>query len=58
MKCTKCKMELEIDETYDYENDEYFIIEKVIGYCPKCEKEYRWELVYKYCEEENLVECT
>ena len=58
MKCTKCKTELEIDEVRDCEYDEDFIVEKVVGYCPKCEKEYRWELVYKYYKEQNLMECT
>ena len=58
MNCLKCETELEIDETCDYESNGDFIIEKVIGYCPKCEKEYRWKIVYKYYREQNLVECT
>lgn len=58
MNCPKCKTELEIDDTYDYECDGDFFYEKVVGGCPNCGKEYQWELVYQYYGEENLVECT
>lgn len=41
--CPHCKAELEMDDTYDMEYDDEYILLYHIGHCPKCDKEYQWQ---------------
>ena len=42
-KCPHCKTELETDDTYDLDYDYEGINLRVVGHCPKCDREYQWE---------------
>ena len=41
-KCPKCGVELECDDTYDFEYDEDGMILYQVGGCPKCGQGYQW----------------
>ena len=41
--CPHCKVELELDDTYDMDYDEEGITLRQVGHCPNCDKEYQWE---------------
>ena len=48
-KCPICNVELIEDDTYDQSIDESFGMTATfnkIGHCPKCEKEYQWDICY------------
>ena len=56
-KCSYCKEELKIDESYEFgiEGTD-MVIDRVVGHCPNCNKEYQWEEIYKYSHFSNLEE--
>ena len=41
--CPCCNVELEHDDTYDMEYDSEGITLYIVGYCPCCERNYRWQ---------------
>ena len=48
-KCLNCNVELIEDDTYNSSIDENFAMTasfNKIGHCPKCEKEYQWDVCY------------
>lgn len=50
-KCPHCNVELKIDDVIDIdvdEDSENYVICKVIGYCPECDRLYSWYNHYKY----------
>lgn len=56
-ECPYCKEELEIDESYDLDVENiYKVINKVVGHCPSCNKEFQWEEIYKYSHFSKLEE--
>ena len=57
MKCPKCDYELEIDDCYDTETCDDWFVERIVGHCPICDKDYQWERNYKFYNEDELVEC-
>ena len=57
MKCLYCKdVDLEITDSIDIDNEYDFIMESVIGYCPKCEKEFLWNRFYNFNREGDIEE--
>ena len=56
MKCPKCNKELEVLDMYDVEHDDDWCTEYLVGECPECGTEYRWERNFKYYSEDSLVE--
>lgn len=56
-ECPYCKVELEIDESYEIGVEDIdIVIDRVAGHCPNCNKEFQWEEVYKYSHFSNLEE--
>lgn len=55
-ECPYCKEELEIDESYDLSIEDNYVINRVAGHCPNCDKEYQWEEIYQYSHFSNLEE--
>ena len=43
VKCPFCKEELEIDESYDLSVEDNYVVNRVAGHCPCCDKEFQWE---------------
>ena len=41
-KCPICNVDLETDDTYDFEYDYEGIDLRVVGHCPNCERKYPW----------------
>ena len=48
MKCPVCNLVLEPQEFYDCYYDSEKREEEWYGCCPKCDKEYRWTVVFIY----------
>ena len=56
VKCPFCKEELEIDESYDLSVEDNYVVNRVAGHCPCCDKEFQWEEIYNYSHYVNLIE--
>ena len=41
--CPCCKVELEIEKTYDIDCDNEGMTLYQFGYCPKCKRDYQWQ---------------
>lgn len=54
--CPHCDCELHIDDCIDNEYDSGKNISYWEGYCPKCEKGFRWKEIYLFDRIEDLVE--
>lgn len=54
--CLKCGALLEVYECMDIDEEEGQVRRDVLGECPECETQYRWEEVYTYARYENLEE--
>ena len=55
-KCPFCKEELEIDESFDIDFEDDYVVNRVAGHCPCCDREFQWEEIYNYAKYENLEE--
>lgn len=54
-KCPHCNVELKVDDVIDIdtnvdvdEDPEKYVICKVVGYCPDCDRLYSWYDHFKY----------
>lgn len=47
MKCPHCNVDLETSEVYGGTFDQHYEEER-FGYCPECEKNFRWVHVFVY----------
>ena len=56
VKCPYCKEEVEIDESYDLSVEDDYVVNRVAGHCPCCDKEFQWEEIYNYSHYVNLIE--
>ena len=56
-ECTKCKCELEFDDTYDEYADESIVVLYEKGHCPKCGKKFLWRDEYRFNQFTDLEEC-
>ena len=57
--CPKCGVELECDDTYDFEYDEDGMTLRQVGGCPRCGQGYQWEqsASFRAWESSDLREC-
>lgn len=55
-KCEECNVELEIDVVEESDIDSETVICEIFGYCPECEKRYKWKNHYKFTHYEDLEE--
>ena len=46
IKCAVCGSKVEHDDTVDLEHTGSGYIEKCVGHCPKCNRQYYWENSY------------
>ena len=54
--CPHCNVELNNFDHYDCYDDDDITVYYTTGSCPKCERDYRWEEIYKYSHFENFEE--
>ena len=42
-KCEECNVELEVDVVEENNIDSETVTCEILGYCPECEKRYKWK---------------
>ena len=56
-KCPHCNVEIEPTDRIDFSIDDNFVEVEVLGYCPECERIYRWFETYGYKAKHGFAWC-